>query len=111
VQEVPGSNPGGPTKFLKDLPVTRPYNSHVWSPDGVHFWTPLRALCYRRRSQLEVPPASLWHKMLLSESSQCSKVLRSSSTSGSCSTASYETPDSSEALFSYRNPTFPTFAT
>ena len=28
VQEVPGSNPGGPTKFLKDLQTSRPQPPH-----------------------------------------------------------------------------------
>jgi hypothetical protein len=35
VQEVPGSNPGSPTKFLKDLEPADHPNPLVWSPTGV----------------------------------------------------------------------------
>jgi len=35
VQEVPGSNPGGPTKFLKELQTADLYEVLFWSPTGV----------------------------------------------------------------------------
>ena len=35
VQEVPGSNPGGPTKFLKDLQTPDLPQPGLWSPTGV----------------------------------------------------------------------------
>ncbi len=35
VQEVPGSNPGSPTKFLIDLQPGKPSRRGVWSPSGV----------------------------------------------------------------------------
>ena len=40
VQEVPGSNPGGPTKFLKDLQIL----TSLRLPPGVRlvaFWSPI----------------------------------------------------------------------
>ncbi len=40
VQEVPGSNPGSPTKLLIDLQPGKSLKPHFWSPTGVHFWTP-----------------------------------------------------------------------
>ncbi len=36
VQEVPGSNPGGPTKRFKDLQTTPTSRTPSWSPFGVH---------------------------------------------------------------------------
>ena len=35
VQEVPGSNPGGPTKFLKELQIAEFPEVAFWSPTGV----------------------------------------------------------------------------
>jgi hypothetical protein len=35
VQEVPGSNPGGPTKYLKELQTRDSSKRTVWSPTGV----------------------------------------------------------------------------
>ena len=35
VQEVPGSNPGGPTKILKELQTADLYIVLFWSPTGV----------------------------------------------------------------------------
>ena len=40
VQEVPSSNLGGPTKFLKDLQTPTLFGLAVWSPTGVQKWTP-----------------------------------------------------------------------
>ena len=37
MQEVPGSNPGGPTKYLKDLQTVEPSEVAFWSPTGVQF--------------------------------------------------------------------------
>ena len=42
VQEVPGSNPGGPTKHVKDLHSPYLFKWSVWSPVGVQI--PLRRL-------------------------------------------------------------------
>jgi hypothetical protein len=35
VQEVPGSNPGGPTKFFKELQIVDTPEVAFWSPTGV----------------------------------------------------------------------------
>jgi len=35
VQEVPGSNPGGPTKYLRDLQLADVSKTAAWSPTGV----------------------------------------------------------------------------
>ena len=40
VQEVPSSNLGSPTKFLKDLRTRNPPQVASWSPTGVQNWTP-----------------------------------------------------------------------
>jgi hypothetical protein len=35
VQEVPGSNPGGPTKYLKELQTQEVLDHSFWSPNGI----------------------------------------------------------------------------
>ena len=35
VQEVPGSNPGGPTKYLTELQTQDAFKPTVWSRTGV----------------------------------------------------------------------------
>src|ERR1035437_5969377 len=40
VQEVPSSNLGSPTKFLKELQTRDPLQVAFWSPTGVQNWTP-----------------------------------------------------------------------
>ena len=40
VQEVPSSNLGSPTKFLKELQARDPPQVAFWSPTGVQNWTP-----------------------------------------------------------------------
>jgi len=40
VQEVPSSNLGGPTKFLKDLQPKHSPQAAFWSPIGVQIRTP-----------------------------------------------------------------------
>ena len=54
VQEVPGSNPGSPTKFPKDLQSTDSHGWAFWSPTGVQshrfaFGHPWAACGFKRR--------------------------------------------------------------
>src|SRR5579862_4038593 len=62
VQEVPGSNPGGPTKYLIDLQTAEILKTTVWSPGGVQNGRRITSPPSRSNGQLrrfDTPEASL----------------------------------------------------
>ena len=59
VQEVPGSNPGGPTKLLKHFPASPVFETSCWSPFGVHFPDSNRCSGWRQKT-----PSSLRRSLL-----------------------------------------------
>src|SRR5580704_1935461 len=55
VQEVPSSNLGGPTKFLKDLQAPTLPGPPFWCPIGVQTWTPAAAARITAKKLLKIP--------------------------------------------------------